>query len=94
MNKHQLVNEAAKTSKESKTSTLKTVNAIIAAIKKSLKKGDSVKLYGFGTFKVGKRKERMGINPSTGKKMKIAAKKYPKITFSKVFKDSIGSNKK
>jgi len=49
----------------------------LTAITKSLKKGNPVILIGFGTFKVSKRKARIGRNPQTGKPLKIKAKKVP-----------------
>ena len=42
-----------------------------------LKKGDTVTLIGFGTFKVSKRAARIGRNPQTGKELKIPARKAP-----------------
>jgi DNA-binding protein HU-beta len=44
---------------------------------KALKKGDKVSLTGFGTFGLRKRAARMGRNPQTGEKVKIAASKAP-----------------
>lgn len=44
---------------------------------KALKKGDKVSLTGFGTFGIRKRAARMGRNPQTGEKVKIAASKAP-----------------
>ena len=43
-------------------------------------------LTGFGAFQVIKRKARVGINPSTGKKMQIPAKKVPKFKAGKALK--------
>jgi len=48
-------------------------------IAKALKKGEKVGITGFGTFSVGKRNARMGRNPQTGEKVKIAASKAPKF---------------
>lgn len=58
-----------------KVDSKKALDGIIAAITGSLKKGDSVALVGFGTYKVSERAARIGRNPSTGKELKIAAKK-------------------
>ncbi len=63
----------------------KTANAIVATIfdaeegviAKALKKGDKVGITGFGTFSVRKRAARLGRNPQTGEKVKIAASKAP-----------------
>ena len=61
----------------------------MAAIKKALKKGNTVTLVGFGTFDVKKRKARTGRNPQTGKEIKIAAKKVPVFKAGKGLKDAV-----
>ncbi|MGV8058177.1 MAG: HU family DNA-binding protein [Smithellaceae bacterium] len=76
MNKGQLINEVAKVTCSKKEAAL-ALDATLAAIQKALKKGDTVTLVGFGTFKVSKRKARLGRNPQTGAALKIAAKKVP-----------------
>ena len=48
-------------------------------IKKTVKKGDDVSLVGFGSFTKVRRKARMGVNPSSGEKIKIKAKNVPKF---------------
>jgi DNA-binding protein HU-beta len=65
------------------------VDAVFAAITKALKKGDSVAIAGFGTFKVAKRAARTGRNPQTGAEIKIKAKKVPKFTAGKGLKDAV-----
>ena len=88
MNKGDLVNVVAK-STCTKAEAAKVVDAVLGAIKKSLKKGESVTLVGFGTFKIAKRSARSGRNPQTGKPIKIAAKKVPKFTAGKALKDAV-----
>ena len=61
----------------------------LAAIKEALKKGDTVTLVGFGTFKVGKRAARNGRNPRTGATIKIKAAKVPKFSAGKGLKDAV-----
>ena len=73
----------------SKKAAGEAVDAMIAAIQKSLKKGNSVTLVGFGTFDVKKRKARTGRNPQTGKALKIAAKKVPVFKAGKGLKDAV-----
>ena len=65
------------------------VNSVVAAIKGSLAKGEDVRLVGFGTFSVKKRKARTGRNPRTGKKLRIPAKKVPAFSPGKGLKDSV-----
>jgi nucleoid DNA-binding protein len=65
------------------------VDAVIGAVKGSLAKGESVRLVGFGTFSVKKRKARTGRNPQTGKPLKIPAKKVPVFSPGKGLKDAV-----
>lgn len=88
MNKEDIINEVAKTTC-TKAEAGMAVDAVIAAVKKALKKGDKVTLVGFGTFSVAKRSARTGRNPRTGKPIKIAAKKVPKFTAGKVLKEAV-----
>ena len=88
MNKEDLINAVTK-STCTKAEAARVVDAVLGAIKKSLKKGESVTLVGFGTFKVAKRSARNGRNPQTGKQIKIAAKKVPKFTAGKALKDAV-----
>ncbi len=65
------------------------VDAVIAAITDALGKGEEVRLVGFGTFSVRKRKARIGRNPQTGKALKIKAKKVPVFSAGKGLKDAV-----
>lgn len=86
MNKAMLVERMAKVSKESKATTKRCLEAFMDVIGEVLKKNQQVTLTGFGTFSVMKRKARMGVNPATGKKMPIPAKKVPKFKPGKELK--------
>jgi len=79
MNKTDLINAIAKEAGLTKVDSAKALNATLAAIQKSLKKGDDVTLVGFGSFKVVKKAARKGINPRTKEQIKIAAKKVVKF---------------
>lgn len=77
MNKSQLIAEVTKKAGLSKKDAGNAVNVTIETIKKNVKKG--VTLVGFGTFKVVRRKARIGRNPQTGEKIKIKAKNVVKF---------------
>jgi DNA-binding protein HU-beta len=62
---------------------------MMEAVKKPLKKGDSVSLVGFGTFSVSKRAARLGRNPRTGAALKIKAAKVPRFKAGKGLKDAL-----
>jgi DNA-binding protein HU-beta len=89
MNKAKLIESMAKITKLPKATCKECLEAFMATATDSLKKGKSVVLTGFGTFSVMKRKSRVGINPATGKKMTIPARKAPKFKAGKALKDAI-----
>ncbi|WP_318664502.1 HU family DNA-binding protein [Treponema sp.] len=92
MNKSELVDAIAKDTGLSKKDSEAALKATIETISKELTKGHDVSLIGFGTFSVGKRAARNGINPKTGETIKIAASKSPKFKAGKALKDRV--NKK
>ena len=89
MNKSDLVDAIAKSADISKAAAARALDATVDTIKKALKKGDTVSLVGFGTFKVGKRAARNGRNPRTGETIKIKAAKVPKFSAGKGLKDAV-----
>lgn len=93
MVKKDLVAEVAKVV-SSKKEAGAAVNAVIDSIKKTLKKGGTVSIAGFGTFSVAKRAARKGRNPRTGEALKVKAKKVPKFKPGKDFKDIVCGVKK
>ena len=93
MNKAELVEKIADEAELSKASAERVLNAAIAAVIKSVTKGEAVQLIGFGTFSQGKRAARVGRNPATGAEIKIPASKTVKFTAGKAFKDSVNKRK-
>lgn len=79
----------AKTSGESKTSAERAMNAFVAAIFDSLRRGRRVSISGFGTFVVAKRMARNGRNPRTGSAIKIPQAKVPRFKPSRALKTSV-----
>ena len=63
--------------------------SMIEAVTKTLKKGGTVSLVGFGSFGVTKRKARTGRNPKTGAALKIKAAKVPRFRPGKSLKDAL-----
>ncbi len=89
MTKVELIEKISKDTFLSKADAGRSLNAIIDNIVKALKKGDKITLVGFGNFSVSKRKARTGRNPQTGATIKIAARKVPKFSAGKAFKDAV-----
>ncbi|HEX2859502.1 MAG TPA: HU family DNA-binding protein [Alphaproteobacteria bacterium] len=89
MNKQDLIAKLATGAKVSKSQAGALVDGLIEAITKELKKGGEVRLTGFGTFKIAKRKATTGRNPRTGQTIKISAKNSPKFQAGKSLKDAV-----
>lgn len=87
MNKAQLIEKIATETATTKAQTERFLDATLEIIRKSVKKGDEVKLVGFGTFTKSKRKARKGHNPQTGEEIKIPAAWYPKFRPGADFKN-------
>ncbi len=68
------------------------VDAFLEAIKDSLKDGKHIEIRGFGTFKLKKRKPRIGRNPKTDEKVEIPARIVPTFKFSKELKKEINES--
>jgi DNA-binding protein HU-beta len=82
MNKAELVEALAKSTGYQKTAVNEILSGFVDLVGKTVKKGDSVQLVGLGTFKRVARKARAGVNPMTGAKIKIPARKTIKFTAS------------
>lgn len=89
VNKQDLVAKVAQKADLSKSKAAEAIDAMFESIKGSLKKGDSVRLVGFGTFNVTKRAATTGRNPRTGEPIKIPASKQPKFKAGKELKDAV-----
>jgi DNA-binding protein HU-beta len=88
MNKGDLINEVAKVV-STKKEAQEAVDCVLSSISNALKKGDTVSLVGFGSFKVVKRKARKGRNPQTGEEIDIKASNAPKFTPGKSLKEAV-----
>ncbi|MDD2990342.1 MAG: HU family DNA-binding protein [Zoogloea sp.] len=89
MNKSELIDHIAADADISKAAAGRALDAAVAAVKQTLKKGGTVTLVGFGTFHVGKRAARTGRNPRTGATIKIQSAKIPKFRPGKALKDAL-----
>ena len=89
MNKNDLIVAVAEASGLSRIDTTKAVESVFETITATLSKGDEVRLVGFGTFTVSKRKASTGRNPRTGEPMTIKASSQPKFKAGKTLKDSV-----
>jgi nucleoid DNA-binding protein len=89
MTKDELVQILAKKTSLNKSQILECLNAALEEITKTLSSGKEVIFTGFGRFEVRERKEREGINPKTGEKIRIPAAKVPKFRPGRILKDAV-----
>ena len=89
MNKTELVKSISEKAQLKVSDTEDLVNAFIDTVTEELKSKGKVTLVGFGTFSIAHRKEKTGVNPKTGKKIKIKSKNVPIFKAGKALKERI-----
>ncbi|MCL4157453.1 UNVERIFIED_CONTAM: hypothetical protein GTU68_050585 [Idotea baltica] len=89
MNKKELADAVAKKTDMTATDAASAVDAVFDVIQAALKKKDDVRLIGFGTFSVSRRKARTGRNPQTGEAIKIKASNQASFKAGKGLKDAL-----
>lgn len=88
MTKAEVVSRVAEEAGITKKAAALALESLVTAIHGVLKKNGKIRIADLGTFSVGKRKARTGVNPQTGKKIKIPATKVVKFSSSKALKES------
>jgi len=94
MSRAELIDAVAKEADISKAAADKVIGSIVDAVVKTVSKGGTVTLVGFGTFGSSKRAARTGRNPQTGAALKIAATTVPKFKAGATFKAAVAGKKK
>ncbi len=89
MNKADLVNAVSAKSGLTKTDVSTVVDDLIAIIVDSVVEEKKVSILGFGSFEARHRSARQGLNPKTGEKIAIPAKRVPTFSAGKLFKDKV-----
>jgi DNA-binding protein HU-beta len=80
MNRAEVVGRVARDSGLTKADVDRVLASLIENVSRSLKKGEKVKLVGFGTFDVARRRARSVLNPRTGAAIRIPARRMPRFT--------------
>ena len=89
MKKIDLIEEISKQSMISRSESKRCVEVILEAISSAIASGERVEVRGFGGFYKRHRKERIGINPKTGEKVKVAEKFVPFFKPGKFLKKAV-----
>lgn len=84
-----LIEHMAEEAGISKAAAGRALDALLKKTTDTLKDGGSVQIIGFGTFTSSARAARLGVNPRTSEKIKIAARKTPKFTAGATLKAAI-----
>ena len=91
--KSQLTERIAKKTRFPQNQISKIIEEFLAETKKSLLKGEEIRLQGYFTLKTAITKPRIAMNLQTKKKMTIPAKLVPKVKFSDELKKEISKKK-
>lgn len=89
MNKTEVIDTMSRSTGLSKADATRAMDSFIDVVTEALKKGEEVKLVGFGTFSVTDRSASTGRNPRTGETIQIPASKQPKFKPGTALKDAV-----
>ncbi len=89
MTKGELTKMMAEKANTTQTQAAQTLEALIEIVSDTLKRGESVKITGFGTFERRVRAARRGVNPQTGESIQIAETVAPAFRAGSVFKAAV-----
>lgn len=90
MSKQDLINHIAQAAGITKRAAADALEALTSMVTKELKKGSSVTITGFGTFRVSQRAARTGVNPRNPmQRISIPAMRVPSFKAGKTLKDAV-----
>jgi DNA-binding protein HU-beta len=80
VNRRELIDRVAIDSELSRPAAERVLDAALAAIEDALRRGESVRLRGFGSFHVGRYTGRSGVNPRTGERIETTTMPVARFT--------------
>ncbi|HUU30108.1 MAG TPA: HU family DNA-binding protein [archaeon] len=89
MNKAELVNRVAETTRLPKGVTKNILEKFLEAVGETLSAGNNIEIRGFGSFKVKKRKKQIARNPRTGEKVIVPSRFVPTFKPSRQLLDKV-----
>lgn len=89
MTKKELVEVLSKELGYSKKEVERVLDKFTGIVFDRVKNGEKVAVTGFGTFDLGKRASRRGIDPQTGQSITIPEMKMPRFRAGKRFKEIV-----
>jgi DNA-binding protein HU-beta len=89
MNKQDLIGQVADRAGLNRMDAARAVETMLEVITDALRRGDEVRLVGFGNFVVTRRKASVGRNPRTGEPLQIDSTAQPKFRAGKLLKEAV-----
>lgn len=89
MTKQRLVETLARETTLSKREVELVLAKLAGIVADTIKRGEKVSITGFGTFDLGKRAARRGVNPQTGEEIRIPEMPMPRFRAGKRLKEVV-----
>lgn len=89
MNKAQLVDAVASATDMTKKAVAEVLDAVLGEIMQAVKRGETVTITGFGTFRSIHQAASVKRNPKTGEPVNVPAKNAPRFRAGKAFKELV-----
>lgn len=89
MTKQKLIDTLARDSRLTKREVETVLSKLTQIIGQTIRKGEKVSITGFGTFDLGKRAARRGVNPQTGAEIHIPEMTMPRFRAGKRLKEVV-----
>ena len=87
MIKADIINQVSKAADITRVKAVIAVEAVLNAMKESMRRGERIELRGFGVFQVKPRKKGIGRNPRTGREVRIPPGRTIRFKPGKNFKN-------
>lgn len=89
MNKEHLITAITREAKVTRAVAKRMLDVTVAHILDTLRQGGSVRLVGLGSFHVGQRAARRGVNPHTQAPISIPAARVPRFVAGKALREIV-----
>lgn len=89
MTKQELVETLASETQMTKRQVEQVLATFVGIVGRTVKNGEKVSVTGFGTFDLGKRAARRGVNPQTGAEIQIPEMPMPRFRAGKRLKELV-----
>lgn len=89
MTKHRLIETLAAETGTSRRQAEDFLTKLVGIIERTVASAEKVSITGFGTFDLGKRAARRGVNPQTGAEIQIPEMPMPRFRAGKRLKERL-----